>query len=389
VPETTAPGAGRPRVALLTPRFLPFSQAFIAEQLAHYARYEPEVFARERLNGPRFPDPRVFTLTPGGPWRQAEALLHRATGFSPTMQARMRRRGHRLLHAQFGLSGLRALPYQSALRVPLIVTFRGHDVAFVGGRGRLPRPWLAARRRTLFARASLVLAVSSDLARRLEALGAPAARVRVWNQGVRIPAAGVRGPRPAGARLRIVMAGRFVEKKGFEHGLEAAARAKAAGIRIAVTVAGAGPRGRSYRRLARALGIEGVLAMPGALPHGDLLGLLAEADVVLVPSVVAADGDVEGVPNVLKEAAARGVPIVATRHGGIPEAVEDGESALLVPERDAAAMAHAIERLAADPMMAAAIGAGGRARMQRDFDIVRQVARLEDWYDEVRAEARP
>ena len=378
----------RPRVALLTPRFLPYSQAFIAEQLAHYRRYEPEVFARARLNPARFPDRRVFTLTPGGPLRHAEALLHGVTGVSPTMLARLRRGRHRLLHAQFGLAGIRALPYQAALRVPLVVTFRGHDVSLVAGRAGVPHPWLKARRRALFARAALVLAVSADLARQLEALGAPPARLRVWRAGVRIPASPARTPSPPGARVRIVMAGRFVEKKGFEHGLEAIARARAAGIAIAPTLVGSGPLKAAYVRLARRLGLDDVIEWPGVLQHEALLDLLGKADLVLVPSVDAADGDCEGVPNVLKEAAARGVPVVATRHGGIPEAVEDGRSALLAPQRDATALAGAIVRLASDPELARRIGEGGRARMAEAFEIGRQVALLEEWYDEVCEGAR-
>mgnify|MGYP003586415323 CR=1 FL=1 len=390
MPDTIGAGGDpRPRVALMTPRFLPYSQAFIAEQLAHYRRYDPEVLARARLNRDRFPDPRVFTLTPGGPRRHAEALLHRITGYSPSIAARLRRRNHRLLHAQFGLAGVRALPYQASLGVPLVVTFRGHDVALVGGRpGWLPHPWLAARRARLFERASLVLAVSADLARRLEALGAPAAKLRVWRAGVRIPApAPPRSAGPAGRPFSVVMAGRFVAKKGFDDGLEALARARASGIRLSATLVGTGPREPALRRLARRLGLDEVMEWPGVLAHQDLLARLAAADAVLVPSVTAADGDREGVPNVLKEAAARGVPVVATRHGGIPEAVEDGRSALLAAERNPDALADAIVRLASDPALARAIGEGGRARMIEAFEIGRQVARLEDWYDEVCEEA--
>lgn len=386
MPETTGAGVERrPRVALITPRFLPYSQAFIAEQLAHYRRYDPEVFARARLHRDRFADSRVFTLTPGGPLRHAEALVHRATGYSPSMAARIRRGGHRLLHAQFGLAGLRALPYQSALGLPLVVTFRGHDAALVAGRPAwLPHPWLAARRAALFGRAALVLAVSADLARRLEAMGVPAARLRVWRAGVRIPPPVPRPPRPAVRPFSILMAGRFVAKKGFEDGLEAIARARAAGVRVSAALVGGGPRASAYRRLARRLGLDAVLEWPGVLRHEELLDRLDTVDAVLVPSVTAADGDREGVPNVLKEAAARGIPVVATRHGGIPEAVEDGRSALLVPEHDPAALSAAIVRLAADPSLARALGEAARARMVEAFEIGRQVALLEDWYDEVR-----
>jgi glycosyltransferase involved in cell wall biosynthesis len=157
---------------------------------------------------------------------------------------------------------------------------------------------------------------------------------------------------------------------------------------VAVTLVGGGPLGATYRRLAGRLGLDDVLEWPGVLRHDDLLDRLGAADLVLVPSVTATDGDREGVPNVLKEAAARGVPVIATRHGGIPEAVEDGRSALLAPEHDPAALAAAIVRLAKDPALARAVGEGGRARMAAAFEIGRQVSLLEEWYDEVCEGAR-
>lgn len=97
---------------------------------------------------------------------------------------------------------------------------------------------------------------------------------------------------------------------------------------------------------------------------------------LVAASVTAADGDEEGIPNVLKEAMAMGLPVVATRHAGIPELVEDGVSGWLVPERDEAALADALARLAAEPERWPAMGRAGRDKVEREYDIHRLNHRL-------------
>jgi colanic acid/amylovoran biosynthesis glycosyltransferase len=372
----------KPLVALLTSRFLPYSQTFIALQLAHYERYEPEILARVRQHADRFPDPRVFSLTPGGPLRHLEALTQDAVGFSPTFLARMRQRGHRLLHAQFGREGMLALSLQAALGVPLLVTFRGRDVSRLAGRPGWPHPWLGPRRRRLFRTAACLLTVSRDLAQQIVALGAPPERVRVWHVGIRISPMPAR-PERAGQPLRVIMAGRFFEKKGFEYGIEAFAAFAHQDRDAVLTIVGGGPRRAAYERLAASLRITDRIDMPGILPHEALLDRLAEADIAMVPSVIARNGDREGIPNVLKEASARGVAVIATRHAGIPEAVDHEQTGLLVPERDPHALYDALEVLAADPARRRRLGQAGHEKMAREFDVRHQVAELEDLYDHV------
>jgi glycosyltransferase involved in cell wall biosynthesis len=164
--------------------------------------------------------------------------------------------------------------------------------------------------------------------------------------------------------------------KGHEVLLEAAALLSSGGLELRVVLVGDGERRRQIEaRIARA-GLGGVVSLRGALPHEEIPGVLAEATALVLPSVTARDGQMEGIPVALMEAMAAGVPVVASRLSGIPELVRDGVSGLLVPERDPVALAAAMERLARDPALGARLAEGARRTVREDFDRARNVARL-------------
>jgi glycosyltransferase involved in cell wall biosynthesis len=129
------------------------------------------------------------------------------------------------------------------------------------------------------------------------------------------------------------------------------------------------------RRIARG-GLAGVVELRGALPHQEIPAVLAGATAMVLPSVTSRDGQMEGIPVALMEAMAAGVPVIASRLSGIPELVRDGETGLLVPERDPVALAEAMERLARDPALGARLAEEGRRAVRERFDRGRNVARL-------------
>jgi glycosyltransferase involved in cell wall biosynthesis len=244
----------------------------------------------------------------------------------------------------------------------LVVSLHGSDV-FVAERKR----WLRRSVRRCLDRAGAVTACSGDLHRRVLGLGAEPSRVRTLPYGVDLerfsPAAARAGMRerlgtPPG-RLLVLAVGRLVEKKGFRYLIEAAARCPA----IHLAIAGRGDLEPELRRLAGASG--GSVHFAGALERRDVESALASADVVAVPSVRDAAGNVDGLPNVLLEALASGAAVVASRVAGIPDVVTDGENGLLVPAGEAAPLAAALERLAADPPLRARLGRNARAEASR------------------------
>ncbi len=149
------------------------------------------------------------------------------------------------------------------------------------------------------------------------------------------------------------------------------------GIRTRTLLVGDGElRRRLAARVARE-GLSDLVELLGARPHEEIPALLAGATAMVLPSVRARDGQMEGIPVALMEAMAAGVPVVATRLSGIPELISDGDTGLLVPERDPAALADAMERLAREPALGARLAARARAVVEERFDRTRNVAVLE------------
>ena len=181
---------------------------------------------------------------------------------------------------------------------------------------------------------------------------------------------------PAGARPVVILSvGRAVEKKGYDDLLPALAQLPAA-LDWRFEHVGGGPELESLAAEARALGIAPRITWFGALTQPDVLARYRAADVFVLSSRVAGDGDRDGLPNVLMEAQSQGLPCVATAVSGIPELIEDGVTGLLVPPRDRAALAAAIARLVADPALRARLGDAGRERTLSDFALERGIDRL-------------
>lgn len=308
------------------------------------------------------------TLDPSLFWHRAWSLdqLRRTARFLPI-------RPYDICYCAFGMDAPHALRLRrlGALGGELVVAFRGADTTkYVARRG----PRVYAR---IFRQARLLLPVCDFLARRLVELGAPPERVVVHRTGIDLKRWPYHERRPArDSRLRLVTVGRLVEKKGIDHVLRAVRILVDRGVDVEYRLLGDGPRRERLAALTAQLGVEDRVTLHGRHGQEKVRDALEGSDVLVAASVTAADGDEEGIPNVLKEAMALGLPVVGTRHAGIPELIEDGVSGFLVPERDETALADALQRLAAEPGRWAAMGRAGRARIEREYDIDRLNDRL-------------
>jgi glycosyltransferase involved in cell wall biosynthesis len=216
--------------------------------------------------------------------------------------------------------------------------------------------------------AALVVCCNEDA---VEAVNEVGGRPRLVRHGVdleRFPA--TPSPPPA-AEVRLLAVGRLVEKKGFEVLVEAMAGLPPT-IRLDLVGDGPGLEGLRAAIARHALGTR--VRILGGVTHAELPAHYARTDVVVVPSVVDRHGDRDGLPNVILEAMASGRPVVATTVGAIAAGVQHGETGLLVPPADPAALADAICALAHDPERRTAFGRAARDRVEADFDVLQRTS---------------
>ena len=184
-----------------------------------------------------------------------------------------------------------------------------------------------------------------------------------------------RDGREPGDPVVVLSIGRAVEKKGFDD-LLAALALLPADLAWRFVHIGGGPLLPALKAQAESLGLAGRIAWQGAQSQAEILAALRAADLFALASRTARDGDRDGLPNVLMEAASQGLASVATRAGAIEELLIEGDTGLLVPSGDPPAMAAAIGRLIADPGLRARLGAAGQARITRDFGFAPGIAQL-------------
>lgn len=179
-------------------------------------------------------------------------------------------------------------------------------------------------------------------------------------------------------RFRILAVGTLHEVKGQRFLVEACRLLADAGVDVECRLVGDGPDSRALAQQIRELGLTDRVLLEGGRTRPELLHLLGEADVLAAPSVPTRRGKREGIPLVLIEAMASGVPVVASGISGIPELIEDGVSGLLVPPGDPQALADALEQLATEEALRERLAHGGRAKVEREFDLARSAAALVD-----------
>lgn len=376
-----------PIVASYCTTFLKPEMLHIYRQVTGLQRYRTVVLTKEPRNRSKFPFEPVITL----PWPRsnfvrrfylkyvvhAPPIFYR--GEFQVVRAALARVRADLVHVYFGHTGVHLLPLLRAWDKPSVVSFHGADV--------MPRDdmqYMAALR-GLFDTVPLVLARSQSLADRLEAMGCPREKIRINRTGIPLEKYPLlERSVPADGAWRLVQACRLIAKKGIPTALRAFARFRERWPRARFAIAGEGPMEQEIRALIGELGLCGSVELTGFLSEKKLSALFAESHAFVHPSQLTRDQNQEGVPNAMLEAMATGLPVLATFHGGIPEAVTDGETGWLVAERNHDALAAAMLRMADAPERWQAMGRAASASVRVDFEQGAQIERLESYYDEAR-----
>lgn len=225
-------------------------------------------------------------------------------------------------------------------------------------------------------RAELPLTISRYNVDWLAAEITPAARERLRIVHCGVDLAAVRYVREARRDDLLLGIGRLDPIKGFDVLIDALARLAQRGVAFRCRLIGEGPQRTELEAAVARHGLDGRVELAGARGQAEVQASLREASVFALPCVVAADGNRDGIPVALMEAMAAGAPVVSTRVSGVPELVEDGVEGLLVGERDAAALADALQRLLADAALRARLAEAARRKIEREFDARKEALRL-------------
>jgi len=374
------------------------SETFVRAHVKHIAPGRTVLLCRESGDAVDWGFPVLFDLrvlrTPHGLiervvngvrfrwWRYVDPALRGAD--EARVRAFLSRHKVRAVLAEFGPNGSLLRLACKRAGVPLYVHFHGYDATRLARLASVRRHY-----RRLFRDATGIIAPSRFLANRLVDLGCPVEKVHVSPCGIDLPEAATQ----ESTLSRFIAVGRLVEKKSPLSTLRAFSEVARGDDEASLDLVGDGPLLEACRAEVKSLGLSHRVTLHGALPHDAVLRLMKESFAFVQHSVEASDGDCEGLPVSILEAMGSGLPVVSTWHSGIPEAVLDGETGLLVAEHDVEGMAKAINTLLKNRSRAKEMGRAGCARVKANFTHehtaarLREIMGLEDLvenYDEVR-----
>ena len=372
----------RPVVACYCATFLKPEMLHIYRQITALERCAPVVITQKRENAERYPFAPVYIVPKPAahflrrfwfrqvrdtPWQISDAELRALVRLLSETRAR-------LLHIYFGQIAVHLLPLIRTWDNPSIVSFHGADVMVDMNK--------AAYRSTtlkMLDAVKLVLVRSESLRCALIDLGCEPEKIEIQRTGIPLEEFPFRDrAAPENGEWQFVQAGRLIEKKGLPVTLRAFEVFVRQYPNARLTIAGEGPLLRELETLARELKIR--VSFTGFISQDRLREIYYQSHIFVHPSQTGRDGNQEGIPNSMLEAMATGLPVFATEHGGIPEAIEHGASGVLVPERDEFALVETLLDAVQDPGFLSRIAQSGAGAVRKNFDLATQARRLEEIY---------
>ncbi|HEY1017038.1 MAG TPA: glycosyltransferase [Herpetosiphonaceae bacterium] len=364
--------------------YLSVTENWVYEYIRRHRRYPPLVLTNRTQNLELFglPNGKIASLGERGAWQRGRDSLVRRLGGPPYASAvdLLRRSGALVVHAHFGDIGWQHLWLAERGGAALVTSFYGYDVSM------LPREALWRERyRELFARGARFIALAPEMAAALRELGCPAEKIAVIPLGIDLGRFRYERRGWDGGPINALMVASFVPKKGHLVALEALALLLPEFPTLRLHLVGDGELRPAIEAAIERLGLAGAVTLHGNVPYATAGELGDQAHLFVLPSLTAPDGNQEGLPTVLIEAQARGLPVVATRHAGIPSVVREGASGFLAEENDVASLAAAWRALLERPAAWPELGATGRAIVEESYDAAKQALKFEDLYAEVEA----
>ncbi len=386
----------RPLVISLCGTFLKREMQSIYRQVTGLKRVRTNVYTQSRENAEMFPFEPLITMTKlvrprlrGNfilrfwykyivkQWPPPRPINRAVQPYYPYDLVELLRRDQpALVHIYYGHKAVHFLEMLQAWGGPWVVSFHGVDVSkFIHNAGYLEKL------RGVFATAKLVMARSESLLAKLEQLGCPRGKLRINRTPIPLEhlAAFVRQA-PVDGQWRFVQACRLIQKKGILTTLAALAIVKRQHPHFRYLVYGDGPLKQKISDTAQHLGLQENVELCGWLTQEQLIAEYQRAHLFLHPSEKTNADDQEGIPNSMLEAMATGLPVVATLHGGIPEAVTNGHDGLLVPEHSPEELAQAILKMMTEPALLSRCSRNAADSVRANFGSDTQVAAMENVY---------
>jgi len=269
-----------------------------------------------------------------------------------------------IIYCQFGYRATEFLPIKIGrhLKAKFVTCFRGSDLS----KHVKANP---KKYDLLLKKGDLFLPVCNAFRKKLISLGGDPKKIIVHPSAIDCKKFSFK-PRilHEGDAIKIVTVCRLVEKKGLSYAIYAIAKLIPKYPTIRYDIIGFGPLKRELKQLIKRLDVQDNVRLVGRASEDEVAAILGNAHIFLLPSVTASDGDREGIPNALKEAMARGMPVISTYHSGIPELVDDGVSGFLVPQRNSIMLAKKIEHLINNSSMWYEMGLAGHTKMKNNYD---------------------
>lgn len=356
----------------------------IYRQLTGLHRVRPTVIAQKRENPDKFSFEKIdivekpathflrrfwFRQVCNKPWQLSAGEMREIVQI-------LKREDAQLLHIFFGHIAVHLLPLIRAWPKPRVVSFHGADVLV-----DMEKPAYRRATREMLKLVTRVFVRSASLQRAVVELGCDENKIDIVRTGIPLEQFPFREREfPADGAWRFLQASRLVQKKGIATTLHAFTSFLNEYPNATLTIAGEGPMMTELQELTRKLKIDNRVSLPGFVSEEKLREVYYASHIFLHPSETGSDGNQEGIPNSMLEAMATGLPVFATDHGGIPEAIENGVSGILVPERDHEALSQALLHSAKNVDLLKRLARNGADVVAEKFDQANQIRQLEEIY---------
>ncbi len=389
----------RHRVVHVCPSFSPLSETFIYNIVNKLSSYgiKSYVITEERVNSNSRPFERLYEvkgkskhnlkrywnflkrIAKGGSINNAK-LASTWPKKRKEVKQKIKRVEPSLIHSHFGPSGVLVAPIAKSLNIPLVCSFYGVDISKY-----IRDSFWVNEYNNLFKIATKIIGISNHVKSKIISIGGNPEKTMRCHLGIDVDRFEYkRADSTCGKNnVKCIHVGRLVEKKAPVKLVESFRIAKSRvqpKVDLSLKIVGNGPLKKQVIKKVKDLKLEEDVTVIGAIEHNKVIKMLHESNIYTQHCVTARDGDQEGQGVSFVEASASGLPIVTTRHNGLPDVVLHNETGYLVEEGDTEAMGEAISYLAERPSKGVELGSSGRQHIEENFDIDKQVKKLSHIY---------